>query len=396
LRGLIFLCLFASISVYAQSWFTQDNKDWGTTLRPLQEQLNKNKNFLLVIAFTPAQPFDMRSADHLRGSMEYSNWSLAISHIAIGWQCHNDQGQVYRYITGQSGEHEDQTKHMVLSGWGLTPFLSVFTDGNLETPAEFDAKRMPKYIRNQSGPPANKNELDQQFFPMVVELSQQECSDMVHFFHDYSTLPQKPYKNFGLVVDPEKFEGGGCGSFAVAMIRASHVMNMLLPDLKRTLQTSWRMLGYHWVLPRFTHPYHPPDYKQNRWVSLHDFMSSSWDDPSGTGPQISIIDPEMIFFMMRTFSEIYVDEYSGSNFPVMKRVASRYAPINVQSDGQFQTESIVHQEIDRKFDWQTESMFLRVHDWWQMKKSQDFLIREVDLLSRRGLVIERSEISPRL
>ncbi len=175
---------------------------------------DRGSSYILVFAYPSAAYLDWSSPSKLartavQSTLAKRTFSLpsTIGHAQIAWSCRKPDGTlISRGASGQSGEDNGQSLVGLRSGWGMSILELVFTDGHLESPTDVDS-------RIRSG--AAGNQFSWAGFKVPVE----NCLQMVDFVENYQK--SEAYKNYGFPVDPLKFEGAGCTSYANAALERS-------------------------------------------------------------------------------------------------------------------------------------------------------------------------------
>jgi hypothetical protein len=253
--------------------------------------LKADRNYIVLLKKSPEYVFDFRSADRLRRSMMTMNTgSMDLGHAMVAWQCRNGQGGMDRGATGQTGESQGQGLKMIRSGWGLSTFMSSFSDGYLNT-----SKEVEKIIDEANG-------LNRLRF-LAFEVSQTECTKMLNFLKTYIRHPNHPQQHFGLNLRPDKFEGGGCGSFAVTLLEQAGAFKSLTPNIWRILDVPTHLLGVGDQIPPYTDFYKQIPYQQS--VFSGSLMSDYWACRPGWAAchKLRIADPEMIIHLISSLEK---------------------------------------------------------------------------------------------
>ena len=227
-----------------------DETGWGTTIETARPWLSPDNDYLILLPFPPEYPLDVRQADNLRGSMEYAGFTGVSG--TPPWPGSAMMIEAERAATSPAtpGRKMARPKDMIRGGWGLTTFLSTFSDGILELREHFDEVRIKAH-------PSLHNSLS--FFPLAIQVSREECGRFLKFFDAFRGPSKQPgatpaYRTFGLTPRPERLEGGGCGSFAVAALKQIGFMDGLLPLFWRKLSASPRLFGCLKNYPENSHP----------------------------------------------------------------------------------------------------------------------------------------------
>jgi hypothetical protein len=317
----------------------------------LRAAFGRGRSYLLLHAFEPGIPLDFRTANGFRESIENHNGLLGasgfddIGHVFVGWSCDSGAGPV-EGMAAMTGERSFQAAKMLKAGWGLTTFLATFTDGHLQPPgflAEYDAVMEENFDAHV----------------VAIEVSAEHCERARDFVRAYAEHPAKPARNFGLNLDPRKFEGGGCGSFGAAVLEMSGMFGTsgMASHWWRELRPNPRLLGKGLPLPENVSVSPAPGGKRKvAPASLFLGFRNSWDNPKKGGGSMKLLDPEMLQLSLKTIYRRLArpisasDPRLGSEFlrsEIAKlRKVKKKAPVNLEkSNGSF-----VEVPIDRNFD----------------------------------------------
>lgn len=224
-----------------------EEADWPAYLKQLG--LPRSRDYVTV-AFLPTKyPFDLRDPQAARASLlrgftdptaELEN-DTKIGHTIVGWQCGAHQGMAS--MTGGKGNVE---LAMLAQGWGLAPFFSTFNDGSLYP--EGGHRRV-----HMDGLKAGGGVVT------AIEVGRAECESLRAALTRFLTHPTQPHTRFGMLVDPARFEGGGCISFAAYLLNAAGVMREVTPHFRREVPIHAGMIGIPATRPPKVEPYVPPD-----------------------------------------------------------------------------------------------------------------------------------------
>jgi len=275
--------------------FPQFNEGWPTSFKSLAKELSPERDYVTWIIAEPESVMDLRSAENFRTSfMSSVTDSKLISHMMIAWSCHDEKGKRLVGGTALTGEDDEQTKKMIMDGWGMTPLYSVFTDGHLDT-----ARGIGMMVTMTS-------KFKVPLAHVSFEVTREKCQNMLKFFKTFLTHPKKPYTRFGLNLDPMKFEGGGCGSFATALLSKAGVLTSVLPHFWRELRASQYLMGLGLgYLPTNVELKLPREFGNRfNYVWLGDLQQLPWT--ANDGPLIRLVDPEMGILSLRQIALDYV------------------------------------------------------------------------------------------
>lgn len=252
-------------------------KGWPQALKSLQ--LDETRNYVVLVQVPPGAPLDARTSDTVRQTLGKRVFRAnRIGHVAMAWQCDGRKG-----MAGQTGENSKQALIMALTGWGMTPLLSTFTDGHMQMQDAIKAKHA-RILKKGHGN------------VLALEVSRQTCNRMKDFLVRYVTHPNEPWRNFGLLHDPAKFEGGGCVSFGMAMAEHGGLLAGLKPAYSRTTKVYDGILGRKSRAPKSTVPY--TGLATSREDVVHIPFNRMLRTPHYDRPvigEIRFIDPELVF-----------------------------------------------------------------------------------------------------
>ncbi len=298
-------CGLLMTTAHAQelSGFALQNSGWSRHLRPALEEAASVPNMVALTLIEPGVVMDFRSGEHLRQSYLAKNFSPStdVGHGIISWKCMY-RGEPLSGTIGMTGENSNQVRTMVRSGWGITPFISVFTDGYLQTRRAIDRNLDDVYSRGL------------RTRTIAVQVSELDCLRMLKFLEDFVEHPNNPQQNFGYLLDPEKFEGGGCMSFSTALFKRAGVLPEVFHDLfRRDVSAPSHLFGWDQEFPQ-EGPVHPflPEWakpKRPKHVSFYMFKMDFWDSQESPHINFKLFDPELLILAM--------DEMARSTFPEM-------------------------------------------------------------------------------
>jgi hypothetical protein len=305
---------WASAQPNSANYFDAINSGWPVSFKKIEPILSANKNYILLSLIAPSKALDFRSGEDYRKAF-FQNTDASkntIGHTVVAWQCHRLDGTVIKGATGLTGETKNQYTTMLKQGWGASTFLVTLNDGHLQLPDELDA--VFKKIETNG----------QTVSSVAIEIEQKNCLGLVQFLRKFVNHPNAPMNHFGLVPDPQKFEGGGCGSFGLAMIQATNVFPKDLTEtFFRTLQIPIRLMGKNLQLPEgdsafFTFPNFINSYKEPYNISLIRFMNSYWN-LNGQEPHylLRLVDPEMLILSLGELHKI-------SGYPIANRFVTYF------------------------------------------------------------------------
>lgn len=331
------------------------NAGWGESFRDIEDAISKDRDYITWIVKTPRHPMDLRNAEFFRRWINGAGKGTAdISHMMVAWQCHDSKGRRIRGVTGLTGENSNQTVRMIKKGWGQTAFMAVFTDGELNTPGEFEIIAQDAEAEGLG------------LAHITFEVSRQDCSNMLSFLRKFIDHPNQPATRFGLVVDPLRYEGGGCGSMASALVQKAGVLKSLHPALWRTVRGSQRFMGGGLELPPHTEVRLPGEWAtRHKYVWPPKFQGQAWVPENGL--TIRMLDPELALLAFREIALVYQKE-SGDRSARLERTA-------------FGPRTIKHVWWEAQMGGQNEYMSLKI----PITSSLDNQTRQATSLARREL-----------
>lgn len=389
-----------------QSYFAQLNGGWFDDLGKLQAELDPKRSYVVLNMIEPGLPMDLRSAELFRRSYVAPGLSdsfnkPALGHAIVAWQCARPGKKPVRGATGLTGEASGQSGQMVKAGWGLTPIVSTYTDGYLQTAESI-------------GSTLQWRKAKERMWSLAVEVEPAQCESMVRFLRAFLFHPSRPMNNFGLAVDPEKMQGGGCGSFASAMANHARLFPpAMIEAFHRQVSAPTSLFGRGLPAPELVIPFAVKNGRPGEIhkVSLLRFLDGPW---SGGGPQesIDIVDPELILFVMSQIHKAHLSSLKEDvelgrvspaeaekieatyrrRYPMTRTVKSRTpwndpsVPVPAPQTGEpWYVRSI---PIDRTFDANAEQLDRLTREWWRDRRERGGRSRFVFYPHTAFLVIE--------
>ncbi len=298
-------------------------KPWTGPLAELEKNLRENANYVVWIHVPAQHPMDLRSAENFRRWFNATPLTqLTISHNMVAWRCRNEKGQMVTGATGITGSSNRQDAKAILAGYGLSVFFSTFTDGHLNPQQEVGDYVM-KNLRKRGAIFAG------------FEVTNEQCDSMQGFLADFVHHPSRPFEKFSAVQDPEKLEGGGCVTFASALLNKAGQLDTVIPRFYRDIPAARHLLGGN---IRAVKDVVPPVLSwlkgQAHSVSIFKFINANWTVPPknasipGTA-SLKQMDPEKMGYALQQFSKVYLEGLSGAE---RERVARKLAasPLGVR------------------------------------------------------------------
>lgn len=301
-----FLCLF-HLSFSQGIDYTQ--MGWPKTLADVYAQLHsKRKNYVVLISRLPTIPVDFRSEEGLKNSINSLNFqnNFHPGHEMIGWKCHIG-GTPFESMIGFTGESDDQHKKLLDSGWGLSAMLATFKDGFIQSPGELE-NRLKYFNEENEKALASGNPKKINLIATVVEVSEDECADMINEVYVFLDHPNRPTEKFSMILSPTEYEGAGCGSFVVHFLERIGSLKPLVSLFQRQFNLPDYLFGTGAILPLDVEiPERISRVAMTKPVSKFKLIGSSWA-PSTNNVSIQITDPELIVFWQKLIFESYFDQ----------------------------------------------------------------------------------------
>jgi hypothetical protein len=202
-----------------------------------QEIINKDpdSNFVFLFVYRSTAYLDWSNPSDLAKTTlvsqlnrRFKNDASSIGHAQVAWHCNDGKGNIISGATGQTGQEGNEGLQLVKDGWGLSVLDAVFTDGSLESEQEV-VDRMQIADKHNN------------FAWMAVRTNYQSCSEMSRFVKDYDKSGAAV--NYGFPVEPLKFEGAGCTSFANAAISKTNLNLPISAAWVRHIKIPLRHMG---------------------------------------------------------------------------------------------------------------------------------------------------------
>lgn len=375
----------------SEIWQRITTGGWPDMMTNFETRFRPGRSYVVLFEKMPIWPIDMRSPDRLKRSMlgKEIAGKTSIGHMSVGWSCAASSTSDRRSegFVAQTGE-EGQQKDMVDNGWGITSMLSTFTDGHLQNGEEVQNYFATQYYNSID--PQNETA---RFFALVVEVPGGECDKVRSFVRDYVFHPLKPYKKFGLVPDPLKFEGAGCGSFAASALSRAPSLNPIVQTFWRTLPVAEKLLGKRTedLLPENVIPFaFAKTPAEERVVSKYKLSTINWDSGK-IAANIRIVDPELSIFSFRELaaiseagSETPPTPYQKKNLEPLRRFFNFASPRGEQAPN---SPDLGYQEVVSTFDASFNRVEVAVYDWWQ-RRAQESQIHIISFPLGAGVMIE--------
>jgi hypothetical protein len=379
----------------ADIWARMVENAWPDSLTPFVARFKPGKSYLTLYKKLPVWPIDMRSPDRFKRSMtsqELTNKS-SIGHMSIGWSC-EAQGEPKRSegFAAQTGEDSGQSGEMMSAGWGVNAMIATFTDGRIQNGylvQRYFSTEFIDHITDHTDPPP--------FFALVVEVPTSECEQVREFVKSYVLHPSKPWKNFGMLPDPSKFEGAGCGSFAISALAKAPSLAPILNTYWRTLPVPEKLLGLRTkvFLPNDVIPFsYAKMNSQDRPVGKVKLILKNWDSGK-IAMNLHLVDPELTIYSFRKFAEIAarsqgparLTRYQIDNLKKVKRIYN-FGSSNSE-DYPNDNKDAGYQEIDASFDPSFAKVSDAVESWWSARQASS-QIHVVSIPFGVGVMVDSS------
>lgn len=281
-----FLTLLVPLLLFQPSPVMAAEADY---LKPVLEQ-DAKASYVFLYVYRSAAFLDWSGPSRLAKTMlsSMANKSKnqdasSLGHAQVAWHCVKPDGSLVHGATGQTGEKHDQGADMVRSGWGLTILDMVFTDGELETPEQVAAS-MAKAEKNSN------------FAWLAMKVKPESCLAMVDYIQTYQS--KGAGVNYGFPLDPLKYEGAGCTSFANAALGK---LGFELPFYKswiRQVRMPLKYMGKLDTVPPFTRALSmaksPAEVKKVP-VTEFIFKDITWATPEAPHQVFNYYDPELFY-----------------------------------------------------------------------------------------------------
>ncbi|HHZ10876.1 MAG TPA: hypothetical protein GX405_19080 [Rhizobiales bacterium] len=286
-----------------------ERNGWPPALATIE--LPRGRSYVVVLQVPTVRPFDMSDVDGIRDTIlanmiDAPGWlgdKRLLGHSVVAWQCRSGRG-----VAAMTGESRGQGLMMaVAGGWGATPLLSVYLDGKvLRDGASFES--YAKAMARGEGA------------IVAFEVTERDCQAMRAFLSRFITHPDRPSRRYGLLLDPMRFEGGGCTSFALALIAHSRIWRGGERAAYRRIELHDGVLGRRMSTPPGVLPYRtarsPGD---ERIVPFGALYLRSWKSGAFI-ENVRIVDPELLFAML---VELRIAAGETDGWRVKRRVSGK-------------------------------------------------------------------------
>ena len=367
-----------------EEYFAAINGGWDKNLSTLRPRLDPARSYLVIHSQEPKDVFDLRSPNLFKrgllskGIKKMAQSTIGIGHVFLSWRCQQPGGAVLEGTVGQTGELSNQFKQMLDAGWGLSTFKAKFTDGHLQTPALLDFEF----------------ENEEPLHTLAVEVEPEICENTLAFVKKFLEHPNRPMENFGLQMDPVKFEGGGCGSFGVSVMDQSGIFGKVpvIPNFWRHLAARTSLFGYGDLeLPADSVPPELPTSLMKRETkkipAAKLFLLTNWDASRRDGGQkLKVMDPELLLLFLKTTYRSFARDLAAADqklFTELRRSPLYQPRISIENTivavSEAQMEAIMKQTgsrvIDGTFDRQANTTVRQTLAWVKQLKASGYRAR---------------------
>jgi hypothetical protein len=292
--ALLLLVALAVLSACARQPEPAADDTVGRALRPFEDipwprplarlGLPSDRDYVVLAHVAPLNPIDLSEPEATRRTLERAIFDIpsqvagktSIGHLIVGWQCGGVQG-----ITSQTGETSGQGLRMAVQGWGVSAVLSTFLDGRLTTAHQTSWRHLTMLDTGRGS-------------VLAVEVDRADCERLRRRLVDYIEHPSRPATRFGMLLDPDAYEGGGCLSFGLWLAAQAGVLAEARPAMNRRVTIRAPIVGRLAAPFPGVEPYIPPGLPEvERVVTLAELRRGPWD----AGPvldEIELVDGELI------------------------------------------------------------------------------------------------------
>lgn len=343
---------------------------WSSQFNDLERSLqdNDDESYVFLISFAPEKTISYYNGTSLRDSLIAlrGEENGSVGHTLVAWRCSDGSEVQYRGLSGMSGERSLQAPELRRKGFGLLGALAVYTDGHLQD-AHSEALQY-KYKMVQKG------KFKMKWLGMKV--SHEDCRKIRLFRNEF--WERGAHKNFGFSLEPSKFEGAGCSSYARQLLYEAGVMEETASHWTRVLRVPYRLMAYPRTetLPKRTEFRFDINTLKNEKIEDKQLLFRSWrfNQP---GIDMSFADTELIYYTILE-TERMIRSNDRRNFP--RSINIRYRKERQTSGGQQETV-----EINNKLDEKTAAIYSSL-----LENNLDNINFEVSNINGvTGLIIDR-------
>lgn len=217
----------------------------------------------------------------------------AIGHAQVGWVCTDERGNIITGGAGQSGQHGAEGAKASLQGWGLNVLNTVYLDGVLET--KQDVLDRTRRADQQNG-----------LSWMAIKTDYATCKKVIDFVNAYAKSGCAT--NYGFPVDPLKFEGAGCTSFAEAAFEKTGLDIPVFAGSKREIKLPLKYMGVRAKpVPKTRPPALALSKKEEKRVPVAELLlgKTSWASASEPHQDFAFYDPDLYFESVVNMENVY-------------------------------------------------------------------------------------------
>lgn len=294
LKKFLFLSLTFLI-VLKSSVYANEGKNYKDIIKK-----DKDSNYIFLFAERSAQYLDWSSPSNLARTTLYSqlmkkinNDATSIGHAQIAWHCYLGNDKYIDGATGQTGQNGSEGTELTLKGLGLSVLDVVFLDGYLESPEEVEERVKIADKRNNLA-------------WIAFKVNRKDCLSVHNFIEKYNKSGAA--KNYGFPVDPLKYEGAGCTSFANACLLK---INKNIPITKSWIRKVKIPLKYsgklYEILPNTTISYKAESPEKEYKVPFTDFLFGNvqWAKEDEEYKDFYYYDPELFYESLVNMENYY-------------------------------------------------------------------------------------------
>jgi hypothetical protein len=292
-----FILIITCLLLFQNFAYSNEEKTYKDIIKK-----NKNSNYIFLFVERSAEYLDWSSPSNLARTTLYSqlmkkinNDASSIGHAQLAWHCSLGNDKYIDGATGQTGQNGSEGTQLVLKGIGLGILDVVFLDGYLETPEEVEERIKIADRRNNLA-------------WISFKVDKKSCLSLSSFIQEYSKSGAP--KNYGFPVDPLKYEGGGCTSFANACLTK---INKKIPILKswiRKVKVPLKYVGnLYEILPNTTISYKASSPNDEYKISFLDFIFGNvqWARDNEEYKDFYYYDPELFYESLVNMENYYRD-----------------------------------------------------------------------------------------
>ncbi len=343
---------------------------WSSQFNELERSLqdNNDESYVFLISFAPEKTVSYANGTSLRDSLIAlrGEENGSVGHTLVAWRCSDGTDVQYRGLSGMSGEISLQAPELRSKGFGLLGALAVFTDGHLQD-AHSSALQY-KYEMVQKG------KFKMKWIGMKVSDSQ--CRKVRLFRNEF--YQRGAHKNFGFTLEPSRFEGAGCSSYARQLLYEAGVMEQTAPNWTRELRVPYKLIANPTgeSLPRNTEFRFDINTLSSEKIEDKHLLFRSWrfNQP---GIDMTFADTELIYYTVLE-AERQIKKYNRKSFP--RSINTRYRKERQTGSGESKTV-----DIDKDLDSKTKAIYQSL-----MSNGLDNINFEVSKINGvTGLILDR-------